>query len=139
MLFHVFTTALLPRKEKKYVQGVIQNFRAASGISKKGHVWCSFTHKYLKITLFGKKGTVRLGSNYWALIYFGLFLAVKYFGFQNVLYTRIKNQFVIIDRICWITIKESLNNLFLSWSIIDLSTGAISLRKVFHSVEKLGQ
>ena len=38
---------------RKYLlQSVIQNFRAASGICKKRHFWGSFTHKYLKITLF---------------------------------------------------------------------------------------
>ena len=33
-------------------QSVIQNFRAVSGIFKKGHNQQSFTQKYLKITLF---------------------------------------------------------------------------------------
>ena len=38
-------------------QSVILNFRAASGIFKKRHFWCSFTQKYLKITQFWKKDT----------------------------------------------------------------------------------
>ena len=39
-----------------------------------------------------------------------------------------------------IFIMESLNYfVFLSWSIIDLSVPAISLRKVFDAVEKFGQ
>ena len=36
-------------------QSVILNFRAASGIFKKRHFWCSFTQKYLKITQFLEK------------------------------------------------------------------------------------
>ena len=37
-------------------QSVILNFKAASGIFKKGHLWHSLTQKCLKITLFLEKG-----------------------------------------------------------------------------------
>ena len=40
----------------KLNQSVIKNFRAASAIFKKGHFWQSFTQKYLKTTLYLKKG-----------------------------------------------------------------------------------
>ena len=62
------------------MQNIIQNFRAASRIFKKGHFWGSFTHKYIKITLFWEERAllcqILLGtaSNYWTLISFGLFL-----------------------------------------------------------------
>ena len=37
-----------------HLQSVIQKFRAASGIFKKGHFWRSFTKKYIS-TIFGKR------------------------------------------------------------------------------------
>ena len=62
------------------LQSVIQNFRAASGIFKKGHFLRSFTKKYLN-TVFGKRVLfcqVLQGeaSDYPTLISFGLFLAL---------------------------------------------------------------
>ena len=44
-----------------------------------------------------------------------------------------------IDRIGWITMKESLNNFDFNLVNNELSTTAISLRDEFHAVEKLGQ
>ena len=67
-------------KEISISQSVIQNFRAASGIFKKRTVLGSFTHKYLRITLFLEERALfcqlLLGaaSDYWMLISFGLFL-----------------------------------------------------------------
>ena len=47
---------LIKISERKSVsQSVIYNFRATSGIFKKGHFWRSFTQKYLKIILFLEK------------------------------------------------------------------------------------
>ena len=62
------------------LQSVIQNFRAASGIFKKGHFLRSFTKKYLN-TVFGKRVLfcqVLQGeaSDYPTLISFGLFFAL---------------------------------------------------------------
>ena len=66
---------------KRYSQSVIQNFRAASGIFKKGLLRCSFTQKYLKITLFLEKRVLfcqtlqGAASYYRMLISFGLILS----------------------------------------------------------------
>ena len=62
-----------------YWQSVIKNFRAASGVFKKGHFWRSFTQKYVKITLLLEKRTLfcqiwqGAASDYRTRISFGLF------------------------------------------------------------------
>ena len=43
-------------------QSVILNFKAASGIFKKGHLWHSLTQKCLKITLFLEKRALFLSN-----------------------------------------------------------------------------
>ena len=82
------------------LQSVIQNFRAAFGIFKKGHFWGSFTHKYIKTTLFLEERAplcqILLGaaSDYRTLISFGLFLELTLFV---VRYKRIVTLTFFID------------------------------------------
>ena len=65
-----FSSNEVSLKNKALRQSVIQNFRAACKIFLKGYFWCSFTQKYLKITLFFEK---RAPYTYKGQISFGLF------------------------------------------------------------------
>ena len=53
----VFCDNVIKQSSLKVIKhSIIQDFRATSGIFKKGHFLCSFIQKYLKVTLLLAKG-----------------------------------------------------------------------------------